>query len=145
MRKVLFGLGMMLSLGMFSACSSDDETAPILYNLYNQWVLVSYINETDEVLKEAKGYYYEITFKHDGTYFGKAYGNEMWGEYKCSGNEIQISHPYMTKIDMEGADQDDFFQEHLNDVYLYQLSGKELRLYFSEDKYFKFKVKDNES
>ena len=35
-----------------------------------------------EVLKEAKGYYYLITFHSDGTYSGKAYGNEMVGTYE---------------------------------------------------------------
>ena len=93
MRKVLFILGVLLTLGIFCACSNSDDTTdiiegPIIDNqkspltLYNQWGLVSYGNESNEVLKEAKGYYYLITFHSDGTYLGKAYGNEMVGTYE---------------------------------------------------------------
>ena len=130
-------LWMVALLLMVAGCSSDDETSPVLYN---HWVLVSYVNETGEVLKEAKGYYYQITFNSDGTYSGQAYGNEMYGEYKCSGNGISISRPFMTKVYWEGSDPDDFFQEHLHEACTYQLSDKELRIYYSEDKYFKFRV-----
>lgn len=156
MRKVLFILGVLLPLGMFSACSSDDDTTdsiegPIVntdkespFSLYNQWVLVSYGNESNEVLKEAKGYYYLISFHSDGTYSGKAYKNEMGGEYTCKEKMIKISHPSITKMFWEGADPDQFFLEHFSDVYTYTITDTELRLYYSEDQYFKFRIKSDQ-
>ena len=139
MKKVFVIMGMLLSLGIFCACSSDDEP---LSSLYNQWVLVSYVNETGEVIKEAKGYNYLIAFHPDGTYSGRAYGNEMGGGYKCKGKEIQISHPDITQLYVEGSDPDQFFLEHLADIYTYTITDTELRLYYAKDQYFKFRIKN---
>ena len=140
MKKVLVMMSMLLSLGLFFACSSDDDS---FTTLYNNWVLVSYVNETGEVLKEAKGYYYLITFHPDGTYSGKAYGNEMGGKYKLNGKKIQINPGDITKIAVEGSDPDRFFLEHLADVYTYALTDTELWLYYSKDQYFKFRIKND--
>lgn len=140
MKKVLVMMSMLLSLGLFFACSSDDDS---FTTLYNNWVLVSYVNETGEVLKEAKGYYYLITFHPDGTYSGKAYGNEMGGKYKLNGKKIQINPGDITKMDVEGSDPDRFFLEHLADVYTYALTDTELWLYYSKDQYFKFRIKND--
>jgi heat shock protein HslJ len=107
-------------------------------------VLVSYVNETGEVLKEAKGYYYLITFHPDGTYSGKAYGNEMGGKYKLNGKKIQINPGDITKIAVEGSDPDRFFLEHLADVYTYTITDMELRLYYSKDQYFKFRINNDQ-
>ena len=141
MKKEFFILGMLLSLGMiFNACSNDEDVTD---SLYNQWVLVSYVNETGEVLKEAKGYYYLITFHPDGTYSGEAYKNELGGEYTCKDNKIKISHPYITKVYWEDSDPDEFYLEHLSDVNTYVVTDKELRLYYSNDHYFKFRINKN--
>ena len=140
-------------LGIFCACSNSDDTTdiiegPIIDNqkspltLYNQWGLVSYGNESNEVLKEAKGYYYLITFHSDGTYSGKAYGNEMVGTYECIGNHFKFIDGNITQLDVVGADPDKFFLEHLFDVCTYKITDTELRLYYSKDQYFKFRIKD---
>ena len=141
---------------LFYACSSSDEinsseeapnnvSDPDVISLYNTWVLVSYGNEADEVLKEAKGYYYLITFHPDGTYSGKAYGNEMWGEYALNSKRIQINRAtaFITQMQLVGADPDRFFLEHLADVYTYALTDTELWLYYSKDQYFKFRIKND--
>ena len=141
MKKVFVILSMLLSLGMFSACSSDDAS---FTTLNNKWVLVSYVNETGEVLKEANGYYYLIIFHPDGTYSGKAYGNEMGGKYKLNGKKIQINPSDITKIAVEGSDPDRFFLEHLADVYTYTITDMELRLYYSKDQYFKFRINNDQ-
>lgn len=142
MKKVFVILGILLSFGMFYACSSDDDS---FTTLYNNWVLVSYVNETGEVLKEAKGYYYLITFHPDGTYSGKAYGNEMWGEYALNSKRIQINRAtaFITQMQLVGADPDRFFLEHWADVYTYALTDTELWLYYSKDQYFKFRIKND--
>ena len=49
---LLFAAGAMF---VASCSSDDDEVNPLLLN---EWVLVSYGNEPNEVLKEAKGYFY---------------------------------------------------------------------------------------
>ena len=67
-----------LFLNVSVGCSSDGEGPDT--SLVNTWVLVSYVNETGEVLKEANGYYYGITFGPNGYYSGRAYGNELGGK-----------------------------------------------------------------
>ena len=130
------GVVLMMVVGM-SSCSSDDEDN----NLYNTWILVSYGNESNEVLKEAKGYYYLITFHPDGTYSGQAYGNKMGGKYACIGHMIRIIDGDVTQRGVEGADPDRFFFTHLREIYTYKISTSELRLYYSKDEYFKFRIK----
>ena len=109
--------------------------------LFKTWMLVSYGNESNEVQKESKGYYYMISFNPDGTYVGNIYGNKMWGEYKFTDSQITINHPCTTKVFYEGSDSDEFFLEHISDVHTYAVSGTELRLYYSEKQYFKFRIK----
>ena len=128
LKRVLFVMGMLFSLGLFSACSSDDdETTSTL--LYNQWGLVSYVNETGEVQKEAKGYYYQVTFNSDGTYSGLAYGNKMSGRYACVGNRIEIIEGNITQMDVEGADPETVRLRNI-DHYTYLRYRKELRVTF---------------
>ena len=155
MKKVLLVLGVLLSLGMFCACSNSDDLTEFTevtisgtdmestLKIYNQWVLVSYGNESSEVLKEAKGYYYLITFHRDGTYSGKAYGNEIGGNFQCNGKEIQFVEGDITQLDVVGADPDKFFLEHLSDVYTYTITDTELRLYYTKDLYFKFRINND--
>ena len=122
-----------------AGCSKDDDDS----SLYNTWILVSYVNATGEVQKEAKGYNYQVTFNSDGTYSGLAYGNKMSGKYTCVGNRFEITDGNITQMDVEGSDPDMFFLEHWHEVYSYKISASELRLYYSEDQYFKFRIKNN--
>lgn len=140
MKKLVFIISVLIAAFCISGCSKDEE----VLSLYKTWILVSYGNESNEVLKEAEGYYYQITFRPDGTYSGRAYGNEMGGDYKCKGKEIQISHPCMTKFDYEGSDPDSFFHEHFADVYTYTVTDMELKLFYSKDQYFKFRIKNDQ-
>ena len=127
---------MCLGLTIISAgCSNDDDD----FSLYNTWILVSYGNESNEVLKEANGYFYHITFNSDGTFSGQAYGNKMEGKYECIGNQIKFIDTNTTQIELEGSDPDMSFWEHWDDVYAYKISASQLRLYYSDDQYFKFR------
>ena len=150
MKKKIFIMMCFLLIIISAGCSSDDEDN----NLYNTWILVSYGNGANDVLKEAKGYFYQITFKSDGTYsslvdgiyYGQsdstiAYGNRLSGRYACNGNTIKIIDGDVTQRGVEGADPDKFFLTHLGDIYTYKISAFELRLYYSEDEYFKFRIK----
>lgn len=139
--KKLFYYPVMLFLAAFcfAGCSSDDEAMNPL--LLNSWVLVSYGNDSDEVLKESEGYYYEITFDSEGRYSGKAYGNKMGGEYECKGSEIKLSSPMRTLVLYENSDPDYFFDYNLKKVYTYTVTDRELRLYYFPDQYFKFRTK----
>lgn len=128
----------LLTTCLFAACSSDDDNVNSL--LCKTWLLVSYGNKSNEVLKEAEGYYYELTFHPDGTYSGLAYGNNMEGYYSCKGNTIKIDFGIITQLLVEGSDQDEFYLKHLFDVKTYTVTDTELRLYYSEDQYFKFRV-----
>ena len=69
MKKVLLltsTLLLLLASAMFVvSCSDDDEVDPLLLN---EWVLVSYGNESNEVLKEAKDYYFLAHIDDDKKY-----------------------------------------------------------------------------
>ena len=127
-----------------TACSSEDDDVNINPLLLNTWVMVSYGNESNEVIKEANGYFYIITFKSDGTYSGSAYMNEMNGDYKCNDYEIRISNPNITKVQFEGSDRDQFFLTHIRDVNSYTVTNTELRLYYMQNQYFKFRIYNKE-
>ena len=137
MKKILFGFIGVLLVIISAGCSSDDLNV----SLNKEWIMVSYVNETGEVLKEAKGYYYTLTFNPDGTYSGLAYGNKLGGKYECKGNTIKIFDSYITQKDVEGSDPDKFFLDRLHDVYLYTKSDSELKLYFAKDQFFKFRAR----
>lgn len=140
---------LLLFVGLFSlmsltGCSNDDESNNennMELALCDSWVLVSYGDESNEVLKEAEGYHYEIIFYPNGIYSGYAYGNKMEGKYKCSGNKISISYPSITKVYYEGSDPDEFFLDQLNSVNTFTVTATELRLYYSKNQYFKFRLK----
>ena len=139
MKNRLFMMTCFLLMIISAGCSKDDDDS----SLYNTWILVSYGNESNEVLKEAKGYFYHITFNSDGTFSGQAYGNKMGGKYECVGNLIKFIDTNITQLEVEGSDPDMFFLEHWHEVYSYKISASELRLYYSEDQYFKFRIKNN--
>lgn len=140
MKKYFFILMCFLLMIISAGCSHDDEISPT--SLHNQWGLVSYVNATGEVQKEAKGYNYQVTFNSDGTYSGLAYGNKISGKYTCVGNRFEITDGNITQMDVEGADPDKFFLEYWSKVYTYTITDSELRLYYSEGQYFKFRIKD---
>ena len=121
MKKIFFlWMGAML---MLAGCSSDDNDTIESTLYYKTWKLVSYGNEST-----------------DGTYTGWAYGNQMGGEYNCTGHKIRLSHPYITKVYYESSDPDEFYLTHLCDVSTFEINARELRLYYSKDEYFKFRI-----
>lgn len=160
MRKCLFFMMSLLGLNLLCACSSNSDETHIVKDdsryvnrpdsveaieptfCDTKWVLVSYGNESNEVMKESKGFFYLLIFDSDGTYTGSAYSNEIWGKYNCIGDKFEIYSLGGTKVYDERADKDNFFLYHLEDVYTYSLTDKELRLYYSEDQYFKFRATD---
>lgn len=140
MKELLIALGVLIASTCFMSCDEDSDEP----SLCNSWMLVSYTNETGEILKEAKGYAYHITFSTDGSYSGRIYGNQMFGEYRTNGKSIHISSPTVTKMLVEGCDTDMFFREHLRDAYAYSITNEELRIYYLDNYYFKFRIwKDN--
>ena len=139
MKKYLYILMSAMLITISAGCSNDEE----VQSLSNTWILVSYVNETGEVQKEAKGYNYQVTFNSDGTYSGFAYGNKMSGRYACVGNRIEIIDGNITQMDVEDADPDKFFLEHWSNAYTYTITDSELRLYYSEGQHFKFRIKEH--
>jgi heat shock protein HslJ len=134
-KKSLLWISTLLLL--MAGCSNDDDLNESL--LYNSWKLVSYGNESNTVLKEAEGFEYIISFGPDGTFTGWAYGNQMGGKYKCTGNNISLGHFDITQVYYVDADPDEFFLVHLCDASTYVVNDRELKLYYSKDEYFKFR------
>lgn len=136
-KKLFFVMCFLLIIG-FAGCNNDDDD----FSLYNTWILVSYGNESNEVLKETNGYFYHITFNSDGTFSGHAYGNKMGGKYECIGNQIKFIDTVTTQVELEGSDPDMFFWEHWDEVYAYKISASQLKLYYSDNQYFNFRIKN---
>ena len=53
MKNKLFMMMCCLLMIISAGCGNDDDNS----SLYNTWILASYGNESNEVLKEAKGYF----------------------------------------------------------------------------------------
>ena len=134
MKKYFFFL-LFAASSLFSSCSDESSS------LINQWVLVSYGNESGEVQKEANGYFYMLAFNSNGTYSGMAYGNKLGGKYRCIANTIKIIDYDMTLVLVEGSDCDKYFIENLCGDYTYTIINDELKLVSPNGFYFKFRLK----
>ena len=147
-----FVIALIAGVISMSSCSSEDDAEKREFPpqnislLHNSWKLVSYGNESKSVSKEAEKFPYILTFDANGHIYGTAYGNSVYGGYGCKGSNILLTY-WTTKVDVEGSDPDKFFGSHIRDVYAYTATEEELRLYYSDDEYFKFRVlneKENE-
>ena len=145
-----FVIALIAGVISMSSCSSEDDAEKREFPpqnislLFNSWKLVSYGNESKSVSKEAEKFPYILTFDFYGHIYGTAYGNTVWGGFGCSkGSDIRL-YLVSTKVDVVGADPDKFFDSHILDVYAYTATEEELRLYYSDDEYFKFRVLNEE-
>lgn len=90
MKKILFLLAM-LPMFVFSACSDDDDFDYPMETLYGTW---------DVTDVKVEGKWYDVTtypytrfgmsisFKSDGSFYGRGYLGNGSGTYKASGNTI---------------------------------------------------------
>lgn len=164
MKRVLFVISVLLSLGMFCACSSDDFPGDDVTwgniddyqsdqeKLCNTWQLIGYGSESnfhkiaEEYRKESETYgsRFYLIFKSDGTLEGRDAVNQIDGNYTCNGGNIIIEVASSLVGDKEKDSRE--FTSRLLDAthYLINKDGKKLRLYYSDKEFLYFELMDSQ-
>jgi hypothetical protein len=133
--KLVLITSMLLWLGMFSSCSSDDDTPS---TLWGTWSIIGYGNDEDFHTGDNIVNTTRLTFYSDGTFDGNIFPNKVSGRYKCSGNNFSFTEIFGTQLGAVDTDLQ-FIGIHITEVNIYKiLSGSELRLYYDGDNYIKF-------
>ena len=161
MKRVLFVISVLLSLGMFCACSSDDflgddvtwgnldDDQSNQEGLCNAWQLIGYGSETkfhkiaEEYRKKSETYgsRFYLIFKSDGTLAGRDAVNQIYGNYTCNGSIIIIGEVIGTEIYDKEKDSLEFQWRLLEAThYLINKDGKKLRLYYSDKEFLYFEL-----
>ena len=151
MKRVLFVISVLLSLGMFCACSSDDFLGDDANQegLCNTWQLIGYGSETkfhkiaEEYRKKSDTYgsRFYLIFKSDGTLAGRDAVNQIYGNYTCNGSIIIIGEVIGTEIYDKEKDSLEFQWRLLDTThYLINKDGKKLRLYYSDKEFLYFEL-----
>ena len=134
-KKVFLFLSLLLWLGVFSACSSDDD---MLSSLCGTWSIIGYGNDQDFHTGDNIVNTTRLTFYSDGTFDGNIFPNKVSGKYKCDENNFSFIEIFATQLGAVDPDLQ-FIDIHIRGVNNYKImSGSELRLYYDGDNYIKF-------
>ena len=160
MKRALLLFGVLLSLGVFCACSSDDEIDDVTWGniddyqsdqeeLCNTWQLIGYGSEThfhkiaEEYRKKSETYgsRFSLIFNSNGTLTGRDAVNQIYGNYTCNGSIIIIGEVIGTEIYDKEKDSLEFQWRLLEAThYLINKDGKKLRLYYSDKEFLYFEL-----
>lgn len=127
-----------------SSCQSEtrgEEVEP-MESLYGEWLLMGWNDggnwvEVDK--KKARQHHMCIEFKEDGKVVAHSMANQIIiGHLTLNGNEMSFDDSGLTTEvycnDMENI----FFEDHIIYIKSYQLDGKQLKLYYTDNDYFVF-------
>ena len=129
-----------------SSCPSETrgEEADPMKSLYGEWWLVGWnvSGTADMVEVDKKNVHHRsmsIEFNENGYVTAYSMANEIhFGRVTLNGNEMHFDGDgYTTQVycyDMEAI----FFEDYIIHIKSYQLDGKQLRLYYTDNKYFVF-------
>ena len=140
MKKLLFFFILMLSPMLANAVENQQEL------LYGEWRLVGWYDggiwfEVDTNYVSHRHMSIEIKDKEEGYTMAYSRVNEIFvGLLTLNGNEMIFSGEYKgvhTKV-LWGSKENLFFEDHICNIKSYQLEGKQLRLYYTDDDYFVF-------
>ena len=144
MKKIIVIMGMLLSLGLFSACSSDEDVQSeesTAQALYGKWQVLGYGSDDNFTAKENNwtGHPFLI-FKEDGSFEGWI-DNDLVGTYtfkengeftitRCGGTKVLSTNPHIV-----------YMEEQVwgKKIKSYKLLDNELRLFYSESEYLLFR------
>ena len=149
--KVRTFIGMMvvmMTLAILTACTTNDNPVPIdkdvpAESLYGEWWLVGWTEEGTwfEVDTNYVSYHcLSIEFKEDGYVQAWSMVNEITvGMLTLNGQEMTWDTTWRgsTKIGCSVM-ENNFFEKYIFDIKSYQISGKQLRLYYTDEDYFVF-------
>ena len=137
-------MGMLLSLGLFSACSSDEDVQSeesTAQALYGKWLVLGYGSDDNFTAKENNWTNdYFLILKEDGSLEGWI-GNDLIGAYTfkengeftvtwCGGSKSLPTNPHIV-----------FMEDQLRcrKIKSYKLSNDELKLFYSSSEYLLFR------
>ena len=147
---------LLLAIGLGS-CSSDDDSwgsrdqyQPNQARLCRTWQLIGYgseenfhmIDEEYRQLSDVFGYRFYLVFNSDGTFTGRESVNTIFGEYTCTGSQINIGDLETTYIyDAKGYDESMAFLNHLRSAKSYGIRDYvQLRIYYSDTEFLYFRA-----
>ena len=138
----------MMTLAIMTACTTNDIPVPIdkdvpAESLYGEWWLVGWNEEgiwfevdTNYVSHQCLS----IEFREDGYVQVWSMVNEITvGNLTLNGQEMTWDTTWRGST-MVGCSvmENNFFQKYIFDIKSYQISGKQLRLYYTDEDYFVF-------
>ncbi len=139
--KIILWIGALLLLIGGVGCEKEKEEYGST-ELYGTWKLSGFGNTADHTLREAEPKEcekcYTITFLSDGTITGHTSTNEITGEYRINGRNLNFLKLGGTKV---GEHPDGWvYVEALNQVHRFEIVSQKLKLYYNGGKnYLQYK------
>ena len=144
MKKVFVMMGMLLSLGLFSACSSDEDVQSeesTAQALYGKWQVLGYGSDDNFTAKENNWTEHcFLILKEDGSLEGWI-DNDFVGSYTYKENgEFSVTNCRGSKV-LSTNLHIVFMEEQVcnRKIKAYKLLDNELRLFYSESEYLLFR------
>ena len=146
--KTFIGMAVMLmTLAGMIACSSDDipvyDNSELAESLYDEWRLVGWTEdgtwfEVDTNYVSHR--HLSIEFRESGFVWAWSMVNEITvGQLTLNGNEMIWDTTWRgSEMVLLGYKENLFFEDHIYDIKSYQISGKQLKLYYTDEDYFVF-------
>lgn len=139
-KTILFAaIALFLVIGGIGCEKEKEEQAPA--ELYGTCKLTGFGNTADNTLREAEPKEcekcYTMTFLKDGTITGHTSTNEIGGEYRIKGRNLNFMELGGTKINelFDGRN----YVEALYKVNRFEINSKQLKLYYGDTDYLLFK------
>ena len=146
--KTFIGMAvMLLTLTGMIACSIDDmpvyDNSDPTESLYGEWRLVGWTEDGTwfEVdTNYVSHHHLSIEFRENGSVWAWSMVNEITvGQLTLNGNEMNWDTTSRgSEMVLLGYKENLFFESHIYDIKSYQISGKQLKLYFTDEDYFVF-------
>ena len=139
-KTILFTVIALFLLTGGTGCEKEkEEQAPA--ELYGTWKLAGFGNTADNTFREAEPKdcekCYTMTFLKDGTITGHTSTNEIGGEYRIKGGNLDFLRLGGTEINELFDGQD--YVEALYKVNRFEIISKQLELYYGDTDYLLFK------
>lgn len=148
--RTIFGvMVMIMTLAGMTACSStdlpvSDDNAEPTESLYGEWWLVGW-NDNGTWFEVDTNYvshrHLSIEFPEEGYVTAYSMVNEILvGVLTLDGNEMIFGGEYkgLSEMVLGALKENLFFEKHICDINSYIITGKLLRLYYTDDDYFVF-------
>lgn len=143
-KYIRFLLTALLFLPVFwTSCQKEDLFTPDVQSLIGgTWQLTEFVNtgtnKSQVVSLPAGSDSYQITFRKDSTWFGTSSSNHLSGKYSIVGARRLIKLSEITTTRMPESGYGNQYIQSLSEVSEYEVTDKELRLYYTKEKYLRY-------